>query len=134
MDDQDFSSTPSPWDLFGSIGFGFGLFTVVFAILFLSIIGLFIYAIVKQARKTAQNNAAPEVTALAAVVAKRIETSGGGESTVRQQHFVTFEQSGGERFELEVEPTQYGLLVEGDRGSVNMKGTQFLGFSRELMR
>ena len=35
---------------------------------------------------------------------------------------------------LEVPPNEYGFLVPGDRGSVTMKGTQYLGFAREILR
>ena len=113
------------------------MFTVVagFAILFIAVVvGLIIFAVVKGARRVAANNAAPEVSAVATVVDKRIETTGGGETAVSQHHFVSFEQPGGERFELEVPAAEYGLLVAGDRGAVTMKGTQYLAFARELMR
>jgi hypothetical protein len=53
---------------------------------------------------------------------------------VSQQYFVSFEQPSGERFELEVPESEYGLLAVGDNGTVAMKGTRYLGFSRELMR
>ena len=71
---------------------------------------------------------------MAIVVDKRIELTGGGETAVGQHHFVSFEQPGGEHFELEVPAAEFGLLVAGDRGSVTMKGTQYLAFARELMR
>lgn len=83
---------------------------------------------------------------MASIVDKRVETSGGGTSMmnsdtmmtssnpVHQTHFVTFQQSGGERFELEVPASEYGLLVVGDQGTVSMKGTRYLGFARELLR
>ncbi len=106
-----------------------------FAILFIAlVIVAIIVAITKGARLKAANNAAPEVSAAATVVDKRIETRGGGDMAVSQHHFVSFEQPGGERFELEVPANEFGLLVAGDRGSVTMKGTQYLAFARELMR
>lgn len=106
-----------------------------FVFLFIAaVVGVIIYTVVKQARVRARNSAAPEVSAVAAIVDKRIATSGGGEMAVTQRHYVTFEQPSGERFELEVPAAEYGLLVEGDRGSVTMKGTQYLGFARELLR
>jgi hypothetical protein len=121
----------------GSSG-GFGMmFTLVsgFAILFIAVVvGVIIFAIVKGAGRAAANIAAPEVSAVATVVDKRIETRGGGDMTLSQHHFVTFEQPGGERFELEAPAAEFGLLVVGDRGSVTMKGTQYLAFARELMR
>jgi outer membrane lipoprotein-sorting protein len=121
-------------DPFGGFGMMFALVSG-FAILFIVLVfGLIVFAIVKGARKSAANNAAPEVSAVATVVDKRIETTGGGDMSVTQHHVVTFEQPGGERFELEAPAAEFGLLVVGDRGSVTMKGTQYLAFARELMR
>ena len=117
---------------------GFGMMFIIvngFAILFVGVvIAAIIVAIVKATRQKAANNAAPEVSAVATVVDKRIETTGGGDMSVTQHHFVTFEQPGGERFELEAPAAEFGLLVVGDRGSVTMKGTKYLAFARELMR
>jgi hypothetical protein len=121
-------------DPFGAFGVMFVLVAGVFVLFFAFVIVMIILAIVKGTRQSAINNAAPEVTAAAEVVDKRIEISGGGETSVSQQHFVSFEQPSGERFELEVPPNEFGLLVAGDRGSVTMKGTQYLAFAREIMR
>ncbi|MCI9457297.1 MAG: DUF2500 domain-containing protein, partial [Oscillospiraceae bacterium] len=37
----------------------------------------------------------------------------------------------GDRMEFQVQDTDYGLLVEGDRGKLTFQGTRFLGFERE---
>jgi outer membrane lipoprotein-sorting protein len=121
-------------DPFGGFGVMFTLVPVFVMVVFAAVIVAIIFAVVKNAGRAAANNAAPEVSAVATVVDKRIETSGGGDMSVTQHHFVTFEQPGGERFELEAPAAEFGLLVVGDRGSVTMKGTQYLGFARELMR
>ena len=121
-------------DPFGGFGMMFTLVPVFVMVVFAVVIVAIIFAVVKNAGRAAANNAAPEVSAVVTVVDKRIETRGGGDMAVSQHHFVSFEQSGGERFELEVPANEFGLLVAGDRGSVTMKGTQYLGFSRELMR
>ncbi len=112
----------------------FSMMQGLFVLVFLVVLGGIVFAIVRSARTTARNVAAPEVSAVARVVDKRIETSGGGDTPVRQQHFVSFEQPGGERFELELPAAEYGLLAAGDQGTVTMKGTRYLGFARELMR
>lgn len=112
----------------------FSLMQGFFVLFFLVVVGGIAVAIVRNVRTGVRNAAAPEVTAVARVVDKRIETSGGGDHPVRQQHFVSFEQPGGERFELAVPAAEYGLLVVGDQGTVSMKGTQYLGFAREIMR
>ena len=56
-------------------GVGVSAFMVVFFILFVGMLALFVFAIVsvarKNAQKNAQNSAAPEVSAAAAVIGKR---------------------------------------------------------------
>ncbi len=143
-------------------GPGFGNFDTMFNTVaglvmlgFVVVIGLFIFNAAKSASQGIKNNAAPEVAALVKIVDKRVRLSGGGTThsapalggdgtflssgmsssdPVREQHFVTFEQSSGERFEMKVPASDYGLLVVGDQGTVTMKGTRYLGFQRELMR
>jgi hypothetical protein len=116
----------------------FGIFFPIFMVVMFGLVALFIGAViaagVKRSKLARENRAAPEVTAVAAVVDKHIDSSGGGDSPVVEHHLVSFEQPGGERFELEVPANEYGMLVVGDRGSVTMKGTQYRGFARELMR
>lgn len=115
---------------------------------FAVVIGVMIYTIVKNTVPKVKNAQAPEVSAAAEISDKRIELSGGGSSMigtgpdtftsssspVHQRHFVTFEQPDGTRFELEIPASEYGLLSVGDRGTVSMRGTQYLGFSREILR
>ena len=110
-------------------GFGimFAVVAVFIGIVFVVVIGAIIFGLVKAGRTA-------EVNAVAMIVDKRVETHGGGESSVSQTHFVTFQQPSGERFELQVSASEYGLLVVGDRGTVTMKGTRYLGFNREIMR
>jgi hypothetical protein len=122
--DPDFSSFDRTFQMMQ------GLIVVVFVV----VIAVFIFALVKRAGQYSRNQAAPEVSAVAAIVDKRIETSGGGDTMVRQTHFISFQQPSGERFELEVPASEYGLLVVGDQGTVSMKGTRYLGFAREVMR
>nr|WP_231116783.1 DUF2500 family protein [Paenibacillus polymyxa] len=45
-------------------------------------------------------------------------------------YYITFEFEGGERKELKVKGTDFGMIVSGDRGEVHYKGTQFLEFVR----
>ncbi len=44
--------------------------------------------------------------------------------------FVTFELEKGERIELGVKGSEYGMLAEGDRGRLSYQGTRYLGFER----
>jgi Na+-transporting methylmalonyl-CoA/oxaloacetate decarboxylase gamma subunit len=144
---------------FGPFG-GFGLFGVGFTIVFVVICVFIVFMIVMMAsqfvrmgRQRAANAAAPEVQAQVRVIGKRVENlgqsmSGGmpalpsrhtvvvrmGDDTVYQRNLISFEQSGGERFEIEVPSDQYGLIAEGDTGTVTMKGTEFVSFARAIMR
>jgi hypothetical protein len=138
--------------MFGMMGVGMSIFFVLFFIVFLTIIGVFIWRVASVGRAKAQAAAAPEVQAQARVVDKRVEMLGPGNASqaalgssniVRvpmgddsawQLYRITFEQAGGERFELSVPPEQYGLIVEGDAGTVTMKGGDLLSFNREVMR
>ncbi len=138
----------------------FGAFGVVFAVVFVLISAFIVFVIVmmviqfvRMGRQRAANAAAPEVQAQAKVIGKRMENmgqsmSGGmlplpsrhtvvvrmGDDTVYQRNLVSFEQPGGERFEIEVPADQFGLIAEGDTGTVTMKGTEFVAFAREVMR
>lgn len=138
----------------GGFESGFAMMQGIFFLFFVVVAALIIFSIVKSFGQKVKNAQSPEVSAVAEIRDKRIETSGGGTSTIgtgmngvgsdsgfmtsntpiHQQHYVTFEQADGTRFELEVPASEYGLLVVGDRGSVSMKGTQYLGFSREILR
>jgi hypothetical protein len=134
----------------------FGVFGIVFAVLFAAAMGFIIFVMVmmvrqfvRVGRQQAANDAAPEVQAQVRVIGKRVETLGVdssalpskhtmavrmGDDTVYQRNLVAFEQAGGERFELEVPSAHYGLIAEGDTGVVTMKGTEFVGFGRQIMR
>lgn len=46
-------------------------------------------------------------------------------------YYVTFEVSSGDRMELLIPSTEYGLLVEGDVGELSFQGTRYLSFIRQ---
>ena len=46
-------------------------------------------------------------------------------------YYVTFEVESGDRIELGVNGTEYGMLVEGDYGKLSFQGTRYLGFERQ---
>ena len=47
------------------------------------------------------------------------------------KYFVTFEFESGDRVEMPVDGSEYGLLVEGDTGKLTFQGTRYLGFQRD---
>ena len=45
-------------------------------------------------------------------------------------YYVTFQVESGDRMELTVDGSEYGMLVEGDIGKLSFQGTRYLGFQR----
>jgi len=119
-------------------GMGFAAFEAMFTIMFIVVIGMFIATAVKGIGRWNKNNNSPRLTVTATVVAKRTNISRRRHSGANDHHhyhtsttyYVTFEVESGDRMELEMDGSEYGLLVEGDRGSLTFQGTRYLGFER----
>ena len=105
---------------------GFGTFGLLLAII---VIGLFIVAIAKGVSQWSQNNNSPEVTENATVVTKRTEVW--GHEHANTNYYVTFQLENGERLELPVKGTEYGMLSESDHGKLSHQGTRYHGFERD---
>ena len=131
------------------MGFGFGMgfnqgfgmfnaFGIMFTIVFVLVIGTFIVIAVKGIGQWNKNNHSPRLTVPATVVAKRTNVSHHRHGGVNDHHhhhtstsyYVTFQVESGDRMELHVAGTEYGLLIEGDRGNLTFQGTRYLGFDR----
>jgi len=121
-----------------SFGFGYGMFEGMFTIVFVLIFGVMIYALVQAILRKQKNDASPRLTVLARVVSRRQEVThhtqnrGDGilhtSSTTR--YFVTFQVESGDRMELELDGSDFGMLAEGDEGRLSFQGTRFLDFQR----
>lgn len=112
------------------------LFPVLFFLVFGLILAVFLVMVVRGAGQWRKNNAAPVLTVEAAVVAKREHVSHHHrhndqmmDSSSTSYH-VTFEVESGDRIELGVSGSEYGMLVEGDRGRLTFQGTRYKGFTR----
>ena len=74
------------------------------------------------------------LTVPAAVVAKRTEVSRHHTDNTMMHtfttYYVTFQVESGDRMELTVSGSDYGMLVEGDIGKLSFQGTRYLGFQR----
>ena len=115
------------------------VFPLLFLIVFIFIISTIIGSFVSRAKRERKNDASPRVTANAKVVSKRMQV---GENRQRHsnddmmhsytysKYFATFEFDSGDRVEMPVDGSEYGLLVEGDTGKLTFQGTRYLGFSR----
>ena len=121
----------------------FYIFDVLFSIIFFCILGLIIYNIAKNISTWNQNNHSEKLTVPAKIVAKRTQVSqhqqpnagdpsGAHGFTVisSTSYYVTFELENGGRMELSVKGSEYGMLVEGDTGTLSYQGTRYLGFER----
>jgi len=123
---------------FSGFGAGFIIFEILFAIVFVLVIGIFIFAIVKGIRQWNKNNHSPRLTVPATIVAKRTNVSRHRHGGVNGHHhyhtsttyYVTFQVESGDRMELPVAGHEFGLLIEGDRGMLTFQGTRYLGFER----
>lgn len=107
-----------------SFFFGNG-FSVLFFVVFLLIFGMFIFILVSNIARAAKDKASPRLTVPARVVAKRTRVWNHYTS-----YYATFEVESGDRMELSVKGSEYGMLVEGDRGQLTFQGTRYLGFAR----
>jgi hypothetical protein len=78
--------------------------------------------------KSAKNDASPILDSPAKLVAKRQVPLLSG---YKPWFNATFEFGDGQRIELDVQKSEFGMLAEGDQGIVRYQGTRFLGFRRE---
>lgn len=117
------------------MGFGFGMFELMFGVVFLIVIGTFLVTAVKGLSQWNRNNNAPELTVEATVVAKRTNVTHhhGGEHHhhhTSTQYYATFQVTSGDRMEFALDGGEYGMLVEGDVGALTFQGTRYLRFDR----
>lgn len=113
----------------------FGGFGIIFSLMFCLVLGVFLYVFITGISRWNKNNHAPRLTVAATVVAKRSQVSHHhhGDNmmdTTHTTYYVTFQVESGDRMELSVSGTEYGLLVEGDSGKLTFQGTRYLGFDR----
>ena len=123
-------------------GLGFDFFGIMFSIVFVLVIGVFVFAAVRMLRTWNKNNRSPRLTVPARVAAKRTEVShhhhtnagqnAGFGTTSFTRCYATFEFESGDRMELAVDASEYGLLAEGDVGRLRFQGTRFLAFERNI--
>lgn len=117
-------------------GMGFGLFGVLFTIMFVAVAAVFIVTAVRGLSQWHKNNNSPRLTVPAMVVSKRTNISHSHNGTDTAQYhtsttyYATFQVESGDRMELRLAGNEYGLLAEGDKGKLSFQGTRFLGFER----
>lgn len=119
------------------------MFTLLIVIIFVVAITMMIISVVRGVGTWNKNNHSPRLTVAAKVVTKRQNTtqhnqpiagdiSGahGYHAAVHTTYYVTFEVESGDRMELSLSGTEYGMLAEGDEGRLTFQGTRYLSFDR----
>ncbi|MEK3979940.1 DUF2500 domain-containing protein [Psychrobacillus sp. FSL K6-2836] len=115
-----------------SFGFFVAGMPIFFVIVFLLILGLIIFAIIQGLTQWSKNNNSPKLSVPAQVVTKRSKTSGGsGDSSASTSYYVTFQFDSGDRLELRLNGTDYGMLAEDDLGILTFQGTRYHSFERK---
>ena len=117
----------------------FAMYSVMFSLASLVILGLIVVTAVRGILQWNKNNHAPRLTVPAAIVDKRTHVTTHHHTTAGGHHhhhlstsyYVTFQVDSGDCMEFQVEGTEYGLLIQGTRGALSFQGTRFLGFTRE---
>jgi hypothetical protein len=99
------------------------------------VVFVFVFAIAKGLAEWSHNNSQPVLTRNAKIVAKRSAVQGGvegGRGNVQTAYFATFQLESGERLEFQIAGEVYGLLSEGDSGTLTHQGTRYKGFQRSI--
>ena len=116
----------------------FNLIPILMFLTFLLVTGIIIYRAVQGVRRWNKNNNSPVLTVEATLVTKRSDVryhhhhvgTSGMHRTSSTAYFATFEVASGDRMELKIADSEYGMLVEGDLGKLTFQGTRYLGFER----
>ncbi len=116
--------------------FGFGFFSIIFFLVFFLVLSMIVITFFRGIKQWKKNNDSPRLTVEAKVATKRSNfyRNAGTDHHVGTGHttyYITFEVQSGDRMELNVPGQEYGLLVEGDWGSLTFQGTRYLSFQRK---
>ena len=126
-----------------SMSFGFfeSMFPVLFGLVFVIIIGVFLFTLVNGVKTWSQNNRSPRLSVRAKVAVKRTNvshhhhhtgTGNGVHMSTSTSYYATFEVESGDRMEFYISGQEYGQLAEGDTGVLSFQGTRYLSFDRTL--
>ena len=114
-------------------GSGFDFFPIIFSLIFISVIGLFAFVIIRSIATWTKNNNSPKISTNARIVAKRSYIhSGTNNASHSSTYYATFEFETGDRLELHIPSDEFGLLAEGDKGVLLFQGTRYLSFQRSV--
>ena len=110
------------------------MFEMYYVVFFL-VIAMLIFVFVKRIGEWVNNNNSPRLSVDAKIVDKRMTTHhhhSDEDHHDTYSYHITFEVQSGDRMELKVPRSEYGLLVKGDEGVLTFQGTRYLGFERNI--
>lgn len=123
----------------------FHMIEMLFPIFFIIILAMVVITFTKGIATWNKNNHSPRLTAEAKIVAKRQNTTHhnhpnagdatgahGYHTTFSTSYYVTFQIESGDRMEMAVSGSEYGMLAEGDKGKLTFQGTRYVSFERNL--
>jgi hypothetical protein len=119
----------------------FGIVSILFPLIFFLAFGMIIFNIVRGVKQWSYNNKQPIIPVQATIVSKRMSVShhnhhdpnnNMNSTSTSTTYYITFEFSNGERVEFVVSGYDYGMMVEGDKGTLTFQGTRFKGFVRQF--
>ena len=118
--------------LFGGTWIVIMILGVLSSLMIFGVFAVMIWILVSRWRK---NENSPRLTVPAEVVSKRTAISRHRSSRTHHvststSYYVTFQVESGDRMELPLSGSEFGLLIEGDRGRLTFQGTRFLSFER----
>ena len=119
--------------------FMFNIIQFIVPVIFFLVFGIIIFSIIKGMGQWSNNNRQPVLSVKAKVVAKRAHISTHSSMNDNQPihnsstfYHITFEVESGDRMELQIAASEYGLLAEGDVGKLTFQGTRYKNFEREF--
>jgi hypothetical protein len=107
--------------------------------MFFLVFGIIIFTLIQGVLQWNKNNHSPRIAVQAKVVAKTVNVSRHHHhhshhhhmhSTTSSTYYVTFEFDTGDRIELHVPRSDYGMMIEQDQGLLTFQGTRFISFER----
>ena len=104
-------------------------FESVFLLVFLIMIGIFVFNLFRSISEYADNNQLPVLSVEATVTGKRISINRRN-NTTSTSYYATFEVESGDRIEFRVNGKEYGMLRENDYGRVTFQGTHYIDFEQ----
>lgn len=119
----------------------FNIIPVIMAIFFIVFFVIIIVFVIKAIKQWKNNNNSPVLTVDAKVATKRedvsyhthnVGTNDMHQTTSSTTYYATFEVTSGDRIEFIVGGSEYGMLMEHDRGKLTFQGTRYLGFERNM--